>query len=122
MAMLLTKIVKDTKSGSAADLQTTEAIAERTYGLWQVFKDVRKESDWRKPRNPPRGWKSKVKWHLLKEFDSALGKEEDDFSFDAADVEVAGRRRERALLQRQLDVEDEAGDHQLPWELPAEGS
>ena len=70
--MLLQNIVQETTKGSAADLQTTEPISERTYGLWQVFKDVKKESDWRKPRNPPRGWKSKVKWHMLKEFDAAM--------------------------------------------------
>ena len=46
-ALLLKKTLKQTKTGSALNLPTTESSAKRVYGLWKVFGDCKPESDWK---------------------------------------------------------------------------
>ena len=104
-ALLLKKTLKQTKSGSALNLPTTESSCKRVYGLWKVFGDCRTESDWKKPQNAARTWKGKVKWHLMKHYDTtALA--EDSHTFAPLEEEVAGKLQARAFVQRNLSLAD----------------
>lgn len=118
-AMRLQKTLRQTTQGSALSLPSVEASCERVYGLWHVFGDCRAESDWKKPANAQRTWKSKVKWHLLKRYDaSAL--QEDEYRMPAMEHEVAGGLQDEAFTQRNLGLsetlsstlEEDAGEGQ----------
>ena len=108
LAMLLQKLTRQMKTGSVANLDAAEAMCKRVYGLWRVFGDVKVSADWKKPANAPRTWKTKVKWHLLKEYDPSHTTE-DPFVFEDFENEVGSRLQAKANLSRNLHLADSLG-------------
>ena len=84
-------------------MTTVEAMSKRMYGLWKVFGNCRHESDWKKPANAPRNWRSKVQWHLIKHFDTAA-LAQDDHRMPELEAEVAENLQREAKLQKNLSL------------------
>ena len=103
LAMLLKTTLKQTTEGSALNLPTVEAMSKGMYGLWKVFGDCRHESDWKKPTNAPRNWRSKVKWHLIKHYDTAALAQDED-RMPELEAEVAENLQREANLQKNLNL------------------
>ena len=79
-----------------------EGICRRIYSYKLAFREVERESDWRRPKGDQgKNWKSKVKWGLAAEAD-VIALEERDGTIPNVDKEVAQALRDKAYFKKQL--------------------
>lgn len=83
------------------NLESTEFLARRLYGMERAFSEVRKESDWKPPKDKQKGFKSKVQWHFLEECDPRM-LEASDLHVASVDKEIRERLTERGKLLKSL--------------------
>ena len=94
-----------TENIDSINLSAVEVLARKIYGLIRCFEEVHEESDWKMPKNAPRGWRSKAKWGLLEEYDVEK-LESSEWTIPEADEEVSSRLQRKALFNRHLSASD----------------
>ena len=91
------------------NLESTEFLARRLYGMERAFSEVRKEADWKAPKDRAKGYKSKVQWHFLEECDPRM-LEASDLHVPSVDKEIRERLTEKGKLLKSLGSLEPAGD------------
>ena len=89
-----------------------ELLARTAYSRERAFSNVFKEEDWKKPRNAPKDWVTKVKYSELKDWDPRYT-ESTVLALPAAEEEVRKELDRKATLakaQTKLDALEPATD------------
>ena len=95
------------------NLESTEFVARRLYGMERAFAEVRREADWRAPRDGnKKNFKSKILWHYLEECDPR-SLEQGDLYVDKVDREIRERLTERGKLAKALGSLEGSKDSSL---------
>ena len=71
----------------------------KVYGTMLGFVEVKEEKDWRIPNGgAPKGWRSKVNYDVIKEFDQLIGDE--TVTLPGANAELRRRLKDQALPRK----------------------
>ena len=90
-------MVLEGSSTGHINLILLELLARTGYSREPVFEDVTAEEHWKKPRNAPKEWVSKVKFDQLSHWDPRYDKK-DTFVIPSAEKEVRDEIDRKAML------------------------
>ena len=109
MAAIDSMLLQD-RAPDAINSISLEKLAKKGYAVQQGCRNVKKESDWRRPKTDNKNWKSKVDFILWQRLDpSRLGDDEQTFLNRDVEEEVRVEMdRDAQLLKARSKLEERA--------------
>ena len=97
--------VMDEAEPEMINSEATELLVRKLYGTIKAFDLVESCKDWEVPKGgAPRGWKSKVNYDVIREYDS-LADDSLGVAVPASGAELRRRLKDQALLRKHLSGE-----------------
>ena len=104
-----TPMLDDSQPDDIVNSELFELLCRRIYGSSQGVSTVQTQADWERPSGSnPKAFNSKINFGLIKEFD-LLDDDDDVSSEPAANREIRGRLKDRALFSKHTSVVPPSG-------------